>query len=140
MLIDEIKKANITAMKNRDVTAKGIYSIIMNKYMLLGIEKREKGESIGDNEMITIITKTLKELGDEKANYEKVGNLEKVAQITHQEEIISAYLPKMMSEEEVRSEIEKLDDKSMPSIMKHFKANFQGKADMGMVNKIARSL
>ena len=60
MLIDEIKKANITAMKNRDVTAKGIYSIIMNKYMLLGIEKREKGESIGDNEMITIITKTLK--------------------------------------------------------------------------------
>ena len=58
----------------------------------------------------------------------------------HQEEIISAYLPKMMSEEEVRSEIEKLDDKSMPSIMKHFKANFQGKADMGMVNKIARSL
>ena len=85
MLIDEIKKANITAMKNRDVTAKGIYSIIMNKYMLLGIEKREKGESIGDNEMITIITKTLKELGDEKANYEKVGNLEKVAQIAHQE-------------------------------------------------------
>ena len=131
MLIDEIKKANITAMKNRDVTAKGIYSIIMNKYMLLGIEKREKGESIGDNEMITIITKTLKELGDEKANYEKVGNLEKVAQISHQVEIISAYLPKMMSEEEVRSEIEKLDDKSMPSIMKHFKANFQGKADMG---------
>lgn len=140
MLIEEIKKANIIAMKNRDVTAKGIYSIIMNKYMLLGIEKREKGESIGDNEMITIITKTLKELGDEKANYEKVGNLEKVAQIAHQEEIISAYLPKMMSEEEVRSEIEKLDDKSMPSIMKHFKANFQGKADMGMVNKIARSL
>ena len=38
------------------------------------------------------------------------------------------------------AEIEKLDDKSMPSIMKHFKANFQGKADMGMVNKIARSL
>ena len=46
----------------------------------------------------------------------------------------------MMSEEEVRSEIKKLDDKSMPSIMKHFKANFQGKEDMGMVNKIARSL
>lgn len=42
MLIDEIKKANITAMKNRDVTAKGIYSIIMNKYMLLGIEKEKK--------------------------------------------------------------------------------------------------
>ena len=57
-----------------------------------------------------------------------------------QKEVISKYLPKMMSEAEIRSEIEKLSDKSIPSIMKHFKANFDGKADMGLVNKIARSL
>ena len=45
MLIDEIKKANVEAMKARDNTAKGIYSIIMNKYMLLSIEKKQKGEN-----------------------------------------------------------------------------------------------
>lgn len=139
MLIDEIKKANIAAMKNRDSVAKGIYSIIMNKYMLISIEKREKGTEATDADLVTVISKTLKELADEKANYLKVNNTEKVESITHQEELIAKYLPKMLSEEEIRKEIASLDDKSLPNVMKHFKTNFQGKVDMGLVSKIARS-
>lgn len=140
MLIDEIKKANVEAMKARDSVAKGIYSIIMNKYMLLNVEKRSKGDQATDNDLISIIQKTLKELTDEKDNYAKVGNDSKVNDIARQAEIISSYLPKMLSEEEIKVEISRLEDKSIPSIMKHFKANFNGKVDMGLVNKIARSL
>ena len=139
MLIDEIKKANVEAMKARDNTAKGIYSIIMNKYMLLSIEKKQKGEEATDVDLITIISKTLKELTEEKESYFKVNNLEKVNAIAHQEELISKYLPKMLTEEEIRKEISTLDDKSLPNVMKHFKTNFQGKVDMGLVSKIARS-
>lgn len=139
MLIDEIKKANVEAMKARDNTAKGIYSIIMNKYMLLSIEKKQKGEEATDADLITIISKTLKELTEEKESYLKVNNLEKVNAIAHQEELISKYLPKMLTEEEIRKEISTLDDKSLPNVMKHFKTNFQGKVDMGLVSKIARS-
>lgn len=139
MLIDEIKKANVEAMKARDNTAKGIYSIIMNKYMLLSIEKKQKGEETTDVDLITIISKTLKELTEEKESYLKVNNLEKVNAIAHQEELISKYLPKMLTEEEIRKEISTLDDKSLPNVMKHFKTNFQGKVDMGLVSKIARS-
>ena len=139
MLIDEIKKVNVEAMKARDNTAKGIYSIIMNKYMLLSIEKKQKGEEATDVDLITIISKTLKELTEEKESYLKVNNLEKANAITHQEELISKYLPKMLTEEEIRKEISTLDDKSLPNVMKHFKTNFQGKVDMGLVSKIARS-
>ena len=139
MLIDEIKKANVEAMKARDNTAKGVYSIIMNKYMLLSIEKKQKGEEATDVDLITIISKTLKELTEEKESYLKVNNLEKANAITHQEELISKYLPKMLTEEEIRKEISTLDDKSLPNVMKHFKTNFQGKVDMGLVSKIARS-
>ena len=139
MLIDEIKKANVEAMKALDNTAKGIYSIIMNKYMLLSIEKKQKGEEATDVDLITIISKTLKELTEEKESYLKVNNLEKANAITHQEELISKYLPKMLTEEEIRKEISTLDDKSLPNVMKHFKTNFQGKVDMGLVSKIARS-
>ncbi len=139
MLIDEIKKANVEAMKARDNTAKGIYSIIMNKYMLLSIEKKQKCEEATDVDLITIISKTLKELTEEKESYLKVNNLEKVNAIAHQEELISKYLPKMLTEEEIKKEISTLDDKSLPNVMKHFKTNFQGKVDMGLVSKIARS-
>ena len=46
----------------------------------------------------------------------------------------------MLSEDEIRKEIDSLEDKSIPSIMKHFKVNFQGKVDMALVNKIAKSI
>lgn len=46
----------------------------------------------------------------------------------------------MMSEDEIRAEIDKLSDKSMPSIMKHFKTNFAGKVEMSLVSKIAKSI
>lgn len=140
MLIDEIKKANMYALKDKDSVARGIYSVIMNKYLLVTVDKREKGSEPTDEDLIQIIIKTLKELADEKEGYQKVGNEAKVNDILHQEEILKKYLPKMLSEEEIREEIAKMDDKSMPSIMKHFKANFQGKVDMSLVSKIAKSL
>ncbi len=140
MLIDEIKKANMYALKDKDSVARGIYSVIMNKYLLVTVDKREKGSEPTDEDLIQIIMKTLKELADEKEGYQKVGNEVKVNDILHQEEILKKYLPKMLSEEEIREEIAKMDDKSMPSIMKHFKTNFQGKVDMSLVSKIAKSL
>ncbi len=140
MLIDEIKKANMYALKDKDSVARGIYSVIMNKYLLVTVDKREKGSEPTDEDLIQIIMKTLKELADEKEGYQKVGNEAKVNDILHQEETLKKYLPKMLSEEEIRDEIAKLSDKSMPSIMKHFKANFQGKVDMSLVSKIAKSL
>ena len=35
MIIDEIKKSNVEAIKNKDSNLRSIYSIIINKYMQL---------------------------------------------------------------------------------------------------------
>ena len=140
MLIDEFKKAKMYALKEKNEDAKAIYSVLINKCMLALIDKREKGVEITDADYVQIVNKTLKELSDEKEAYSKAGNEEKVASISAQEEICKKYLPTMMSEEEIRNEISKLEDKSIPSVMKHFKMNFAGKVDMGLVNKIAKSL
>lgn len=138
MIIDEIKKANMQAMKDRNVQARAIYGVVMNKAMLNKIEKKEKGLEQTDADLVAILQKTIKELDEEKENYIKAGNREQAQNIEMQKNLISIYLPKMMSEDEIRSVIGALEDKSIPSIMKHFKANFNGKVDMGTVNKIAR--
>ena len=140
MLIDEFKKAKMYALKEKNEDAKAIYSVLINKCMLALIDKREKGVEITDADYVQIVNKTLKELSDEKEAYSKAGNGAKVTSISAQEEICKKYLPTMMSEEEIRNEISKLEDKSIPSVMKHFKMNFAGKVDMGLVNKIAKSL
>ena len=90
--------------------------------------------------MLAIIQKTLKELTDEKEGYLKVNNAERANAIARQEEILSAYLPKQLSEDEIRSIISSLEDKSVPSVMKHFKTNYAGQVDMSLVNSVLRSL
>ena len=140
MLIDEIKAANIAALKARDNVARGILAVVITKYKNLEVEMRAQGKEIGDKELISIIQKTLKELADEKEGYLKVNNADRMTSISRQEETLKGYLPQQLSEDEIRREIATLEDKSMPSIMKHFKANFAGKVDMSLVSSIARHL
>ncbi len=140
MLIDQIKSANIEALKAKDTVARGVLSVVMNKYKLQEVELKSSGKEIGDKELLAIIQKTLKELADEKEGYLKVNNQERAANIARQEEILNAYLPKQLSEEEIRNIISSLEDKSVPSVMKHFKANYAGQVDMSLVNSVLRSL
>ena len=140
MLIDEIKAANINAMKARDNTSRAVLSVVLTKYKLQEVELRSQGKEIGDKELLAIIQKVLKELADEKEGYLKVNNQERADSITKQEEVLSSYLPKQLSEQEIRDIINGLDDKSVPSVMKHFKINYAGQVDMSLVNSVLRSL
>ena len=140
MLLDELKKANIEAMKNKDKDARSVISVVLTKCQLLQVEAKASGKDFNDPQVLEVIQKVLKELSDEKEGYIKVGNTERVDSIIHQEEVIKAYLPHQLSREEIIEEINKLDDKSMPAVMKHFKMNFAGKVDMSLVSQIVRGL
>ena len=138
MLIDELSKANIEALKARDQVARAIYSVLIAKYKAFAIELKAQGKEATDADLVKIITKTIKELDEEKESYEKAGRAEEVKNILTQKSLIEKYLPKLMSEEEIKKIIASLEDKSMPSVMKHFKMNYDGKVDMSLVSKIAR--
>ncbi len=140
MIEEQIKKANIEAIKNKDSVARAFYSVLMNKIMLEKIARRESGKEMTDADISNIIQKLIKELNDEKENYSKVGNTTEVANITRQIEIATKYLPKMLSREEIADIISKLEDKSVPTVMKHFKANFNGQVDMRLVQEVLKSL
>ncbi len=140
MLIDEIKSANIEAMKARDNTSRAVLSIVLTKYKLQEVELKSQGKEIGDAELLSIIQKVIKELEDEKAGYLKVNNQERADNVSKQMEVISSYLPKQLSEEEIKKIIDSLEDKSIPSVMKHFKMNYAGQVDMSLVNRVLRSL
>ena len=138
MIIDEIKKDNVQAMKDKNALARAIYGVVMNKVLLAQIEAKKDGKELADADVVQILQKTIKELTEERENYLKANNQAEADNIEAQKKIIEKYLPQMMSEEEIKAEINKLEDKSIPSVMKHFKINFAGKVDMGLVNRIAR--
>ncbi|MDY5440678.1 MAG: GatB/YqeY domain-containing protein [Candidatus Enteromonas sp.] len=138
MIIDSIKKAKIEAMKRHDEVLKGAYSILIARYQ--EALTSGSGKPVGDPEVIRIIQKFAKELEEEEKGYLTAGRETEAKEIALQKEAVSAFLPKMLSEEEIRAIVTTLPDTSLPAIMKHFKANYDGKVDMGLVNKVARSL
>ena len=138
MIEEQIKKANIEAMKNKDTVARAFYSVLMNKVLLEKIAKGDRNQPLADADMSNILQKTIKELGDEKANYEKVGNSEEVEKISRQIEIATSYLPKMLSREGIKEIIDGLADKTVPFVMKHFKANYNGQVDMRLVQEVLK--
>ncbi len=140
MIYDEIKKANVEAMKEKNALARGIYSVVMNKLMLEVIRKREKGEELTDPDTVNILQKTIKELGEEAENYTKAGNSEAAENSRGQIAVLEKFLPKMLSAEEIKAIILTLPDHSVPTVMKHFKANYNGACDMRLVQEVLRTL
>ena len=140
MIIEEIKQANIQAMKDKDQRARGIYSVLMNKHLMASVDSRTNGKEVEDADMVRIIQKTIKELEEERDNYARVNNTEEVENIEYQKSLIEKYLPQMLSEEEIKNIILGLEDKTVPSVMRHFKTNYNGKCDMKVVSAVLKSL
>ncbi len=134
----DLKKAKMMALKNHDENAQNVLGIIISAYQKSQIDKQGKGQEMTDADMVSILNKTLKELSDEKEMYAQNGRMEQAEADEKQMEIVKGYLPKMMSEDEIRAVIDKLADHSIKAIMVEFKTNYAGKADMSIVSKIAK--
>lgn len=140
MLIDEIKKENILALKEKNNNKRAVLSVIINKYMIEGYEAKANNKELNDDDLIRIIIKQSKELEEEKESYLNANRIDSAKDIEEQISYIEKYIPKKLTEEEIKKIIETLEDKSIPSIMKHFKTNYNNKVDMALVNKVAKSL
>lgn len=140
MIIDEIKKGNIEAMKNKDTISRGIFSVLLNKIKLEEIKRRENNQELTDADVSNILQKSIKELNEEKENYFKANNTARVDEIARQIEVVSKFLPKMMSKEEIKDIVLGLEDKTIPFVMKYFKANYNGQCDMRLVQEVLREI
>lgn len=140
MIYEEIKKGNVEAIKAKDSVARGIYSVVLNKLMLEGIRRREKGEELTDADVVGVLQKAVKELAEEAENYIKAGNQAEADNIKEQIKIVEKYLPEMLSKEKIKEIILALPDKSIPYVMKHFKANYNGKCDMRLVQEVLKEV
>lgn len=140
MVLEQINKDNVQAFKDKNTLVKDIISIIKSRAKLLEVEKRTKNEELSDNDVLMIIQKLIKELEEQQENFSKVNNTTEVENLAKQIEFCKGYLPKALSKEEIKNIILNLDDKSIPNVMKYFKANYTGSCDMREVQEVLKSL
>ena len=147
MIIDEIKKDNLQAMKDKNALARAIYGVVTNKVMLLNIELKKDGKELVDADVVQILQKTIKELTEEKENYIKAGNTAEAENVEAQKELLVKYLPKMLSEDEIKSVVASIiastgaqSVKDMGKVMSSLKTEYAGKMDFGKASGIIKSL
>lgn len=140
MMYQQLKEANINALKTHNTVQRSVLSVVLNKIKLAEIDKRAQNAELTDADVVAVLQKSIKELTEEKEAFQKAGRAENVATLSEQMEFLNGFLPKMMSAEEIKAEILSLDDKSIPAVMKHFKANFVGKCDMREVQAVLKTL
>ena len=138
MIQEDVKNLWVKAMREKDASAKDVYSLLLSNIKNKAIEQRVK--TLSDADCISVVRKMIKNLSEELDMFKNAGRQDNVDTITRQLELLNAFVPQMLGEDKIVEIISTLDDKSMKSIMTYFKTNYNGKVDMGEVSRIARSM
>ena len=136
LLFEQVYQDMIKALKEKREGDKVILSLVYG--YLKDKAKELKVDKLDDANSIQIIKREIKKLEEEKELFTKLKRDNNVKTIEHNLELLKGYLPEQLGENKIKILIEALDDKSIPSIMKFFKANYNGQVDMGLVSKIAK--
>ena len=139
-LMEELKEA----MKNKDTIKKN--TVQMVRAAILQIEK-DKGIEVGDDKILEIIAKEVKTKKDALVDFEKAQRQDLIDQTNQEIAVLQEYLPKQLSREEVKVEVEKIISeigatsmKDMGSIMKEAKAKLGASAEGKTINEVAKEI
>lgn len=141
-LKDKLMEEFKSSMRNKDTIRKNTVTMVR-----AAIKQREVDERIelGDEEVLEIISKQLKEKKMAIEEFRK-GNRQDLVELTEAEmSILLEYLPKQLTEEEVEQIVrETIDEigatslKEIGIIMKAVMPKVKGKADGNMINQAVR--
>jgi uncharacterized protein YqeY len=129
-------------MKEKDSIRKSV--ITMTRAAVLQIEKDKKIE-LDDEGVIEVIAKGVKQRKDSIPEFEKGNRLDLVENIQKEIDVLMAYLPQQLSEDEVSSivadtivEVGAQSAKDMGKVMSALMPKVKGRADGKLVNIIVK--
>ena len=163
MLYETISNDMKEAMKAHDKDSLNTIRLLKSAIDMYLVNNKMERNSCSDEIVIDIVSKQVKTHKESIEEFKcctavywkpekrieefKKGNRQDlVDKLLKEIDLLSKYLPKQLTEEEINSEIDKVFDKVKPTsmkdmglIMKELTPIFKGKADMKTVNEIVRS-
>ena len=144
MLKEKLMEDLKSAMKNKEEVRKN--TIQMVRAGILQIEK-DKGIQVEDTQILEIIAKEVKSKKDALKDFEKANRQDLIDQTNEEIEVLQQYLPKQLSREEIKAELEQIISKlgattmkDMGAIMKEAKAKMGAAADGKTINEVAKEI
>jgi len=132
------------AMKNADAVKKETVNMVRAAVKQYEVDQRVTLED--DADIVKIIKKQVKMRTDALADFAKAGRDDMVEGYEKEIEILKAYLPEEMGEEEIKARVRAIADelnieanmKNMGVLMKNAMAELKDKADGSAVNKAVK--
>ncbi len=131
-----------TAMKNQDKEKLAVIRMVKGAIQMSELNKKHE---LNDEEVIDVITKEIKSRKDSINEFKKGGREDLITKTQAEIDILSTYLPKQLTEEELNKIIDEVFEvvkpestKDMGKVMKELTSQVKGKADMGLVSKIVK--
>lgn len=149
MIREQIKKRLVEAMKAKDEKATGTLRLINAYIKDKDIEARPKGilDGIDDGAILSLLQSMIKQRKESIDMYTKGGRVDLAANEQAEIDIIQSFLPKQMSDEEIKAAIEALvaetgatSVKDMGKVMGALKAKYAGQLDMGKASGMIKSI
>ena len=127
-----------SSMKNKDTVRKNTVQLV--RTAILQVEKDNK-VTLDDEDILEVIAK------DSLPEYEKSGREDLISQLKQEMECLMEYLPKQLTEDELRPIVEEgvkavgaTTMKDMGKVMEYVMPKVKGRADGKAVSTIAKSL
>lgn len=146
MLYETISNDMKEAMKAHDKDSLNTIRLLKSAIDMYLVNNKMERNSCSDEIVIDIVSKQVKTHKESIEEFKKGNRQDLVDKLLKEIDLLSKYLPKQLTEEEINSEIDKVFDKvkstsmkDMGLIMKELTPIFKGKADMKTVNEIVRS-
>jgi len=131
-------------MKNKDTLKLSTLRLLKGAIDLEKINK--KLDTISDEDIVVIISKQIKTRKESIAEFEKGNRTDLIDKTKKEIEILSSYMPELLSEEEVTKIIDEAivkvnasTIKDMGLVMKEVSAKLKGRADMSLVSSIIKN-
>lgn len=152
MLYEKIKADLKDAMKNKDVDRRNVLKLVVDKARTIMKEKNpnEVSESIPDDVIISAIEKEIKQMNQtldsipNSSNSDCQNYLKIRSSISHKITLLSGYLPKKLTEEEIREKVTEIlahgDYKDIGQKMKACMSELKGKADGSVIRRIVMTI
>jgi uncharacterized protein YqeY len=147
MLRDDINNAVKEAMKAKEERKLGTLRMVNSTIKNADIEARGQGKPpLADAELLSLLQKMIKQRQEAVELYDKGGRAELAAQEREEIAIISAYLPKQMSEDEVKAaigaaiaETNAAGIKDMGKVIGVLKAKYAGQMDFAKASGLVKA-
>ena len=144
-LAERIESDVVQAMKSKD--ADKVSTLRMIKAAMTNHQIEKNTNTIKDEEVVSILQKQAKQRRESIESYEKAGRKELAAKEAKELDILSAYLPKQLTDEEITILAQKAVAESGAKakadagpVMKLLMPAVKGKADGKKVNQIVMGL